>query len=122
MLPDIKNRVKEGKIHAYFYTTVKEIKEDSLIVEMDGVEAELENDFVFALTGYRPDMGFLKNVSVELDSKLTPVHDAQTLETNVPGVYIAGVIIAGCEGSKVFIENTRNHGTKIIGHINGSNV
>ena len=122
ILPDIKNRVKEGKIHAYFNTAVKEIKEDSLIVEKDGVETELENDFVFALTGYRPDMGFLKNAGIELDSTLTPVHDAETLETNVPGVYIAGVIIAGCEGSKVFIENTRNHGTKIIGHINGSNV
>ncbi|MCH8957682.1 YpdA family putative bacillithiol disulfide reductase [candidate division KSB1 bacterium] len=122
ILPDIKNRVKEGKIHAYFNTTVKEINEDSLIVEKDGVETELENDFVFALTGYRPDMGFLKNAGVEFDSKLTPVHDAETFETNVPGVYIAGVIIAGCEGSKVFIENTRNHGTKIIGHINGSNV
>ena len=122
ILPDIKNRVKEGKIRAYFNTTVKEIKEDSLIVEKDGVETELENDFVFALTGYRPDMGFLKNAGVEFDSQLTPVHDAETFETNVPGVYIAGVIIAGCEGSKVFIENTRNHGTKIIGHINGSNV
>ncbi len=123
ILPDIKNRIKEGKIRAYFNTTVNEIKEGSLVVTDDkGVETELENDFVFALTGYRPDMGFLKNVGVELDSKLTPVHDEETLETNVPGVYIAGVITAGCDGSKVFIENTRNHGTKIIGHINGSNV
>ncbi len=123
ILPDIKNRIKEGKIRAYFNTTVNEIKEGFLIVTDDkGVETELENDFVFALTGYRPDMGFLKKVGIEFDSKLTPVHDAETFETNVSGVYIAGVIIAGCEGSKVFIENTRNHGTKIIGHINGSNV
>lgn len=122
ILPDIKNRVKEGKIRAHFNTTVKEIKEGSLVIEIDGAETELENDFVFALTGYRPDMGFLKNVGVEFDSKLAPVHNEETFETNVPGVYIAGVITAGCESSRVFIENSRNHGTKIIGHINGTDV
>lgn len=123
ILPDIKNRIEEGKIRTYFNTTVKEIKEDALIVEnAGGVELEIENDFVFALTGYRPDMHFLRDVGVEFDSKLTPVHNTGTLETNVSGVYIAGVITVGCEGSKVFIENSRNHGTKIIGHINGSNI
>lgn len=123
ILPDIKNRIKKGRIQAYFNTTVAEIKEDLLILTGDdGIETELENDFVFALTGYRPDMGFLRNMGVEFDPKLTPVHDEETLQTNVPGIYIAGVITAGCEASKVFIENTRNHGTKIIGHINGTNV
>ncbi len=123
ILPDIKNRVKEGKIKALFNTVITDIREDTIIVrDAQGRESELENDFVFALIGYNPDTGFLTQMGVELQSRYTPVHNPNTLETNVPGIYIAGVITAGSEGSKVFIENSREHGTKIIGHIlNGQN-
>lgn len=116
--PDIENRIKAGEIPAYFKTVVKEIKEQLIILEDDrGKVTELQNDVVFALTGYRPDFQFLRKLGVELDAEMKPVHDPETLQTNQPGVYIAGVVTAGCDGSKVFIENSRNHGTKIIGHI-----
>lgn len=118
LLPDIENRIKEGKIRAMFNTAVEKIEADQLIVRNgDGAQQELENDFVFAMTGYIPDLDFLQELGVDLGAQSTPAHDTETLESNVPGVYIAGVITAGAEGSKVFIENTRNHGTKIIGHI-----
>ncbi len=115
ILPDIKNRVKEGKIKALFNTVVKEIREKSLVVRNeDDTEQELANDHVLALTGYNPDTSFLSRMGIEIGAQNTPAHDPNTLETNVPGIYIAGVITVGSEGSKVFIENTRNHGTKII--------
>lgn len=118
ILPDIENRIKEGGVRAMFNAGVEKIEKDHLIVRnSDGVRQKLENDFVFAMTGYIPDIDFLQGLGIDLGLKSTPAHDTETLETNVPGVYIAGVITAGAEGSKVFIENTRNHGTKIIGHI-----
>lgn len=118
LLPDIQNRIKEGRIGARFNTTVQEIKEDVLILQTkDGYRETLENDFVFAMTGYRPDVRFFERLGMEVDADAKPVHDPETLETNVPGLYIAGVVTAGAEGSKVFIENSRNHGKKIIGHI-----
>ncbi len=117
ILPDIKNRVKENQIKARFDTRVKQIRESSIVIENGSGEEELENDFVFALTGYRPDTKFMKKLGVEFGPGERPVHDPETLATNVAGIYIAGVITAGSESSKVFIENSRNHGTKIIGHI-----
>lgn len=118
ILPDIQNRIKEGKIKAYFNTTVKEIREKSLVLNVaDGREIELENDVVFAMTGYLPDRPFLKEIGIQFDETMTPVHHPKTLESNVPCVYIAGVLTAGRDGSKVFIENSRNHGVKIIGNI-----
>ena len=121
ILPDIQNRVKEGKIRTLFKTEVTEIRSESIVVKNGAGEQVLANDFVFAMTGYHPDTNFLTKIGVTLGPKDTPVHDPKTLETNVRGVYIAGVITVGSEGSKVFIENSRAHGNQIIGHIsNGS--
>lgn len=119
ILPDIENRIKEGKIKALFNTSVVEIKENYLVIQdlAGGQRSTVDNDFVFALTGYHPDQSFLKSLGIQMDSQMTPTYNPDTLETNVPGIYVAGVITAGCEGSKVFIENTRDHGKKIIGHI-----
>ncbi|MFQ5650436.1 MAG: YpdA family putative bacillithiol disulfide reductase [bacterium] len=118
ILPDIENRIRAGKIRALFNTVVMEIRDESIVVlRKDGTTQELENDLVLAMTGYNPDTRFLTQIGIELRSEYTAVHDPNTLETNVPGVYIAGVITAGSDGSKVFIENSRNHGAKIIGNI-----
>ncbi|MFQ5603378.1 MAG: YpdA family putative bacillithiol disulfide reductase [bacterium] len=118
ILPDIKNRVKEQKINALFNSVVTEINRDHIVVANGKTASQkIENDFVFALTGYHPDEAFLSDLGIEIDDCSTPVHDPKTLETNVSGIYIAGVITAGAESSKVFIENSRNHGTQIIGHI-----
>jgi thioredoxin reductase (NADPH) len=122
VLPDIENRVKEGSIKAYFNTTVAEITDDHVIIRNgNNQRTKIENDHVFALTGYQPDRAFLESLGIELGEKLAPAHNPETLETNVPGIYVAGVITVGSESSKVFIENSRHHGTQIIGHIlNGS--
>lgn len=118
ILPDIQNRIKENKIRALFNTIVEEIKEGSVIVQhQDGQRKEIENDYVFAMTGYKPNEHFLKKIGLEIESNCTPAHNPDTFETNIPGIYIGGVITAGAEGSKVFIENSRNHGNIIIGHI-----
>ncbi|HEX9653810.1 MAG TPA: YpdA family putative bacillithiol disulfide reductase [bacterium] len=118
ILPDIENRIKERKIQAHFQTEALQIKEDSMVVKSAAGEVwEIENDFVFAMTGYRPDIDFLRKMGVQFTNGDTPVHNPKTLETHVPGVYIAGVITAGSDGSKVFIENSRHHGAQIMGHI-----
>ena len=122
ILPNIENRIKKGKIRALFNTVVQEIRENSIVIQNGtGSVQELENDFVFALTGYNPDTEFLQKLGVELGDMYRPAHNEETLETNVPGIYVAGVITVGSEGSKVFIENSRDHGAKIVRNIaNGS--
>lgn len=118
ILPDIENRLKEGKIRAHFNTVVKEIRENELVLQNNEDRVwTIENDYVFALIGYHPDRDFFEAVGIDFTNGYTPVHDPNSLETNVPGIYIAGVITAGSDGSKVFIENSRNHGIKIIGNI-----
>ena len=114
--PDIENRIKEGSIRAMFETMVREIAEDWIRVETKAGESrQLENDFVFALTGYHPDFDFIKSAGVEIDPETRrPVCNARTLESNVPGLYLAGVIIAGYETNEIFIENGRFHGKQVI--------
>jgi thioredoxin reductase (NADPH) len=112
--PDIENRIKAGEIKAYFDTTVREIKPDAVVLNTPEGELTLKNDFVFALTGYHPDFSFLRSVGVELTTPdCRPVCDPATLETNVPGVYLAGVIVAGMKTGEIFIENGRFHGKQI---------
>ena len=112
--PDIENRIKAGEIPAYFNSTVREINEDCVILKTPSGPERLKNDFVFALTGYHPDYDFLRSVGVELSpEQLRPVCDPETLESNVPGVYVAGVIVAGSRTSEIFIENGRFHGKLI---------
>jgi len=116
--PNIVNRIKEGSIKGYFNTTVKEIRPTEVILQTPERELTVENDFVFAMTGYHPDFSFLRKLGIEItDEDCKPTHDAETLETNLPGVYTAGVICAGMQTSKLFIENTRNHGAIIVNDI-----
>ena len=117
--PDIENRIKEGSIQAFLEAQVKEIQPASITVELaDRKTVRVENDFVFAMTGYHPDFDFLRSVGVEIDPRTErPCCDTHTLESNVPGVYLAGVIIAGMDTNEIFIENGRFHGRQIIGDI-----
>lgn len=117
--PDILNRIEEGSIRAYYRSTVKEIKEDSILLDTPQGETLLENDFVLALTGYRPDFAFLQTLGIELsqDAKRLPTYDAETMETNVRGLYLAGVICGGMETHKWFIENSRIHAPIIMAAI-----
>jgi len=114
--PDIENRIQEGSIRAFPGAQVKEIAEDWVCVEKgDGKRLALENDYVFALTGYHPDFDMLRSVGVEIDPQSQrPQCNPETLESNVPGIYLAGVIIAGMDTNEIFIENGRFHGKQII--------
>jgi thioredoxin reductase (NADPH) len=112
--PDIENRLKAGEITSYFNTSVKEILPDTVVLNTPSGEVELENDFVFALTGYHPDYSFLRRLGLELTKdQCRPVCDPETLESNVPGIYVAGVIVAGSRTNEIFIENGRFHGRLI---------
>ncbi|UJH68192.1 YpdA family putative bacillithiol disulfide reductase [Allomuricauda sp. SCSIO 65647] len=117
--PDILNRIEEGSIKAYFNSNVTEIKEKEIVVKTPEGEVVLENDFVLALTGYRPDFKFLQQLGIELsdDEKRLPNYDPDTMETNVDGLYLAGVICGGMETHKWFIENSRIHAPIIINSI-----
>jgi thioredoxin reductase (NADPH) len=115
ILPDINNRIKNGEIKAYFQSTVETIAEDSVALATPGGPVTLRNDFVFALTGYHPDFSFLERLGVRLDENndRCPVCDPLSLESNVPGIYLAGVIVAGERTNEIFIENGRFHGKLI---------
>jgi thioredoxin reductase (NADPH) len=115
ILPDIKNRVKNGEVMAYFNSTVEKITEDEVTLATPEGAVTLPNDFVFALTGYHPDFDFIEKLGVTLDetNDRCPVCDAGSLESNVPGIYLAGVIVAGERTNEIFIENGRFHGKLI---------
>jgi thioredoxin reductase (NADPH) len=116
--PDIENRIKRGEIPAYFNSSVREIGEDYVVLQTPNGEVDLENDFVFALTGYHPDFDFLRDMGIELSTEqCRPLCDPETLESNVPGIYVAGVIVAGSRTSEIFIENGRFHGKQIAAHL-----
>ncbi len=114
--PDIINRIEEGSITAYYNSTVKEITQNKIHIQTKtGVKA-LDNDYVLALTGYRPDFKFLNLLNVELskDEKKIPQYNPDTMETNISGVYLAGVVCGGMETHKWFIENSRVHAKLIM--------
>ncbi|MBE7173658.1 MAG: YpdA family putative bacillithiol disulfide reductase [Williamsia sp.] len=117
--PDIENRIKEGSIKAFFHSTVTEIREGEVdILTPDGPRT-IENDWVIALTGYQPDLEFLHKTGIQLsnDAVRKPAYNPDTHETNVEGVYLAGVICGGMDTHSLFIENSRVHAGKIIAHI-----
>jgi thioredoxin reductase (NADPH) len=119
--PDIENRIKAGQIKALFNTHVVRITPD--VVHVSGPDGEkiLAAMEVFALTGYHPDFDFLRQLGVKLDSETNkPALDPQTLESNVPGLYLAGVVIGGKHTSEIFIENGRFHGKQIIAALTGT--
>ena len=112
--PDIENRIKNGEIRAFFGSNVVEITPDAVVLETPDGRQVLPNDFVFAMTGYRPDFGFLESFGVQFDGPdRLPVCDPESLESNVPGIYLAGVIVAGSRTNEIFIENGRFHGKQI---------
>jgi thioredoxin reductase (NADPH) len=113
--PDIENRIKAGQIQAYFQTHVKEIRKDEVIIVNDAGEKRLPAKRVFALTGYHPDFEFIESLGVRLDADTRrPSIDPSTLESNMPGIHLAGVVIGGRFTGEIFIENGRFHGKQII--------
>jgi thioredoxin reductase (NADPH) len=112
--PNIENRVKSGEIQAFFRSRVSEIRPREILIETPGGIKTIPNDFVFALTGYRPDLEFLAQhgITLQLES-LRPITDPVTLESARKGIYLAGVIVAGMHTSEIFIENGRFHGKAI---------
>ena len=117
--PDIENRIAEGSIRAFLGATVERIDEETVTVrKADGATEVIENDFVFAMTGYHADLDFLQNVGVRLEGeKMRPSHDPETMETNVERLYIAGVASGGMDTNRIFIENGREHARHIMAHI-----
>ncbi len=112
--PDIENRIKNGEIKAYFNSQVLEIDPDTVLIETPQGRETLKNDFVFAMTGYHPDFEFLEGLGVRFEGEdRLPVCNPETLESNVPGIYLAGVIVAGSRTNEIFIENGRFHGRQI---------
>jgi thioredoxin reductase (NADPH) len=124
ILPDINNRIKNGEITAYFSSSVVRITEDDVTLATPEGERTLPNQFVFALTGYQPDFKFLEALGVRLDeaNDRCPACDPATLESNVPGIYLAGVVVAGERTNEIFIENGRFHGKQIATDLLAKNV
>jgi thioredoxin reductase (NADPH) len=119
--PDIENRIKAGQIKALFNTHVVRITPEFVHVTGPEGDKTLPAVEVFALTGYHPDFDFLRQLGVKLDSETNkPALDPQTLESNVPGLYLAGVVIGGKHTSEIFIENGRFHGKQIIAALTGT--
>lgn len=122
--PNIENRIEEGSIKAYFNSTVKEIKRNTIIIEQNGEEKHLDNDFVFAMIGYHPDYDFLNKIGVncETDENNTPLYNPDTHETSIDGLYVAGVVCGGSHTSRFFIENSMEHAERITAAITKNNV
>ena len=117
--PDIENRIKEGSIKAYFNSSIKEIREDEVdILTPDGI-VTIKNDWVIAMTGYQPNLSFLKKMGIELsnDEVHKPTYSEETHETNQQNIYLAGVICGGMNTHRLFIENSREHAEKILNNI-----
>jgi putative YpdA family bacillithiol system oxidoreductase len=114
--PDIDNRIKEGAIKAYFDTEVVEIKETSVVLATPEGQIDLENDHVLAMTGYLPDFSFLKRIGIdtESDKAKTPTYNNCTHESNMPHIYLAGVVCGGLQTTKWYIENSRQHPVDIV--------
>src|SRR6202007_2450695 len=113
--PDIENRIKAGQVKALFETRVKQITDEEVVVDNGAGEKRLPARRVFALTGYHPDFTFIESLGVRLDPETRkPALDPNTLESNVPGIHLAGVVIGGRHTGEIFIENGRFHGKQII--------
>lgn len=118
--PDILNRIHNGEIKAFFHTKVVRIDPHSVVLHhRDQGRIEIENDFVLAMTGYRPNYEFLEQIGIEIsdDQYRSPVYNLQTYESNRKGIYLAGVVVGGMQTNKWFIENSREHSTIILNHI-----
>jgi thioredoxin reductase (NADPH) len=119
--PDILNRIKEGSIKAYFNSNLEEIREHDVDIQTPEGKITIANDFVMAMTGYRPNFEFLEKIGIHLstDSKSIPEYNHDTMETNLKGIYLAGVVCGGMDTHLWFIENSRIHAEMIITDIVG---
>lgn len=118
ILPEFEGHVRNERIDLHFEAEVKKITEDTVVYVKQGKEYTINNDFVFAMTGYHPDHDFLRKMGVRIDEETgRPIYSEDTMETNVKGIYIAGVIAAGNNANEIFIENGRFHGDKIAAAI-----
>lgn len=117
--PDIENRIHEGSIKAYFNSSVVAIREDEVDIETPEGIVTIDNNWVLAMTGYQPDLPFLRKIGVELcsDETCKPAYDEETHETNLKNIYLAGVICGGMNTHRLFIENSREHAVKIMNNI-----
>ncbi|MFJ7637039.1 YpdA family putative bacillithiol disulfide reductase [Peribacillus sp. NPDC097206] len=118
ILPEFESLVRNGKVVMEFNATVDKITEDSVAYHVGDVQKVIKNDFVFAMTGYHPDHSFLAAMGISIDQETgRPTYDEKTMETNVEGLYIAGVLAAGNNANEIFIENGRFHGGLIAQHL-----
>jgi len=116
--PDIMNRIKEGSIKAYFKSNLKAIRQYEVDIETPEGLVTIPNDFVMAMTGYQPNFDFLKKIGIKSsNNRFVPEYNHETMETNVPGLYLAGVVVGGMDTHLWFIENSRIHADMIIGDI-----
>lgn len=117
--PDIENRIAEGSIKAYFESNITNITENQVEIDTPNGKVTIENDFVLALTGYKPDLTFLEDMGIKLsnDELKIPSYNPETMETNVKGLFLAGVVCGGMQTHKWFIENSRIHANMIVDFI-----
>lgn len=117
--PDIINRIEDGSIKAYFNATLTEITQNEVKIQTTDGPISLKNDFVLAMTGYQPPFEFMESIGMTFndDEYRTPVYDEETMESNVPNLYLAGVVCGGLKTNKWFIENSRVHAAQIIAHL-----
>ncbi len=121
VLPDFVNREKEGSIAARWNSRVVRIEPDSVTITSPQGEESLPADLVYVMTGFAPNTDLLRDIGVPIDAQTgIPSHDPETLETTIPSLFIAGVVIAGYDANKVFIENGRYHGDKIVARLTGA--
>lgn len=122
--PDMENRIKEGSVKAFFDSTVSEIREHDVVISTPTGVVTIKNDFVLAMTGYQPPFEFMESMGVTFrdDEDHTPVYDEETMETNVKGIYLAGVVCGGLRTNKWFIENSRAHADLIVKAIKKSSI
>ena len=114
--PDIENRIKEGSIKAFFKSEIVEITESEIIIKTPEGLVNVENDWVISMTGYQPNLDFLQKIGINLsaDEIMKPQYDEDSMETNLPNIYLAGVICGGMNTHSLFIENSRVHAERII--------
>src|SRR5699024_2040236 len=123
ILPEFDSLVRKEIVHMEFNAHIKEITDDKVIYTAGNETKEVDNDYVFAMTGYKPDFQLLKLTGVHVDENSgRPFFNQETMETNVPGVYVAGVVAAGYNNNEIFIENGRFHGGKIAEAITSKKV
>jgi len=116
--PDLENRIRQGEIRAYFGSRLREIRPDWILVTTPEGDLRLANDFVLAMTGYQPDLEFLASLGIRLDEATgRPRTDPESFQSERPGIYLAGVVVAGMHTNEIFIENGRFHGRQIARHI-----